>query len=68
MVKAAAAQLGENITVEMEGTVAIIKIDTQYRGTRSKSGKSIRVASTEGNRSLPQMPAIKFGINAYTEG
>lgn len=59
--------LGENVTYERDGNIAIVRIDLAYRGTRSATGKSVRVASTMGNHALPDMPAVVLGINAYTK-
>ena len=53
----------ENIQTHMEGAVLIIHIDTTHRGGLSASGKTIRVASTEGNVKLPC--GVTLGLNAY---
>ena len=46
-------QLGENIRVEVRGDEAIITINLKHRVRPSSSGKSIIVASTEGNKTIP---------------
>lgn len=43
----------------------IIRIDLNKDLGRSKSGKSILVASTYGNVSIPLHPEIKLGLNLY---
>ena len=57
-------QLGENVEARVEEERLIIVIDLTHRGGRSVSGKTIRVASTEGNRPIPGTEVI-VGINAY---
>ena len=47
----------ENVKIEESGNEIIIRIDKTYRGTRSKSGKTIRVASTEGKVDAPAILA-----------
>jgi len=57
--------IGENVTAEVSEDTLTLRIDLKHRGGRSKSGKTIRVASTEGNKRLPGMAAIVVGFNAY---
>lgn len=59
--------VGENISYESKDGLGIFYFDPAYRGARSASGKSIRVSSTEGNRSIPGLEAIKMGMNLYTQ-
>lgn len=58
----------ENIeyTVSEDG-IMTIKIDTNYEGGPSASGKTIRIASSRGNKSLdlPNGQKIYMGINLY---
>ena len=56
----------QNIEMEVQGDVLILKIDLRQRGELSKSGKSIKVATTGGNISVPEHEHIKIGVNAYT--
>ncbi len=57
----------QNIAMEVNGNELIIRIDTSKRYGQSKSGKSVIVASTNGNTSIPENPEIKIGINCYTK-
>lgn len=56
----------QNIKMSQKGDVLTIEIDTSKRGGVSASGKSLSIASTGGNVSLPNNPEIKIGINCYT--
>ncbi len=57
----------ENIEMKRDGNILTIKIDLTHRGEKSSTGKTIRVASTEGNIEVPGSKDIKIGINAYTK-
>jgi hypothetical protein len=56
--------MGYNISVE--GTKMIIEVDLSAKGEPSKSGKSIIIASTRGNKKI-QTPAgeVLVGLNVY---
>lgn len=58
--------LGDNVKYIVEGDTLTLRIDLAHRGGRSASGKTIRVASTEGNVKVPNTEVI-IGINAYTK-
>ena len=49
----------------LEGTILTMKIDISKDFGPSKSGKSITIASTEGNVSLPDTEDVKIGVNVY---
>lgn len=49
-----------NMTVKVD-----IPIDLTKEFGRSKSGKTIIVASTEGNLSVPGKASVKIGTNVY---
>ena len=58
----------ENIEIDVNSDgIATIKIDLNYRGQRSKSGKTVRVASTEGNKKIEGAEDVILGLNAYTK-
>jgi len=57
----------ENVSIEVKGGKAIITIDLAKRGGRSASGKTIRVASTAGNK-LIEGTDVVLGLNAYVKG
>jgi hypothetical protein len=62
--KANATELGENVNVTIDGDTLTITVDLKHRGGLSASGKTLRVASTNGNKPLPGTDVI-LGINAY---
>lgn len=53
----------ENIKTDIKGNVLHIEIDLTHKGGISTSGKSIRIASTEGNVVIKD--DISIGINCY---
>lgn len=59
--------IGTNINCEIKDGIATLTIDLTKRLGPSKSGKTILVASTNGNIGIPENEAIKLGINCYTK-
>lgn len=59
-------QLGENVSIEVKDGKAIITIDLEHRGGLSGSGKSVIVASTGGNQTIPGTEVV-LGLNAYVK-
>jgi hypothetical protein len=59
----------ENIQTKLTGTVLTITIDLAKRFGPSASGKTIRVASTEGGMkvTLANGDLVNVGINAFTK-
>ena len=55
----------KNIEMSVHGQELIIKVDLSQSFGRSTSGKSIIIASTEGNQSIPGNEEIKIGLNIY---
>lgn len=55
----------KNIEMSVQGQELIIKVDLSQSFGRSTSGKSIIIASTEGNQSIPGNEEIKIGLNIY---
>lgn len=55
----------KNVEMSKEGTFLVIKVDLSKDFGESKSGKSITIASTEGNISVPGDDDIKIGLNIY---
>jgi hypothetical protein len=53
-----------NVEMSVEGDTLIIKVDLKKDFGESKSGKTIIVASTEGNVSVPGRKE-KIGLNVY---
>jgi len=56
----------QNIDIQVKNGKAIITIDLEQRHGISASGKSIIVASTEGNITIPGTE-VKLGVNAYVK-
>jgi hypothetical protein len=54
----------KNIQMTIEGDTLVIKVDLKKDYGQSKSGKTIIVASTEGNVSVPGRQE-KIGLNVY---
>jgi hypothetical protein len=54
-----------NIETRLDGNKLIIEIDLSKDYGVSASGKSIKVASTNGNVGVPGKEEIKMGINVY---
>ncbi|WP_048149413.1 hypothetical protein [Methanolacinia paynteri] len=55
----------KNVDMKLEGSILTIKVDISKDFGESKSGKSITIASTEGNVSIPDNEEIKIGLNIY---
>lgn len=53
-----------NCKMDVKGDTLTITINLKERGGRSKSGKSIMVASTEGIISVPGSE-VRIGLNAF---
>ncbi len=54
----------KNIEMKVEGNVLTLKIDLTKDFGRSASGKTIMIATTEGNQPVPGSPAV-LGLNLY---
>jgi hypothetical protein len=54
----------KNVEMKIEGNILTIKVDLTKEFGPSASGKTIIVASTEGNQSLPDRDE-KIGLNVY---
>ncbi|GER88728.1 hypothetical protein KDW_28900 [Dictyobacter vulcani] len=55
----------KNIELKIEGSKLIIEVDLEKEYGPSSSGKSITIASTEGNIAVPGREEVKMGINIY---
>jgi len=54
----------KNVEMKVEGNILTIKVDLSKEYGPSSSGKTIIVASTEGNQSVPEREE-KGGLNVY---
>ena len=55
----------KNIEMTVEGTILTVKVDLSKEFGPSSSGKTIIIASTEGNVSVPDSEDKKIGVNVY---
>ncbi len=55
----------KNVEMKLEGNILTITVDVTKEFGKSSSGKSIVIASTEGNISIPDKEEIKIGLNIY---
>ena len=61
----AATMIGENVQAEVRGNALVLTIDLTQTFGLSGSGKSIIIASTGGNVSVPGHGDVKVGLNVY---
>jgi hypothetical protein len=57
----------ENVKMSVDKGILTIEVDLTKRGAKSSTGKTVRVASTEGNVPLDGFPEIKCGLNIFTK-
>lgn len=55
----------KNVDMKLEGNILTITVDITKEFGMSSSGKSLIIASTEGNVSIPERDEIKIGLNIY---
>lgn len=55
----------KNVDMRLEGNKLTIEVDVTKEFGLSSSGKSLIIASTEGNVSIPGKEEIKIGLNVY---
>ena len=55
----------KNCEMKLNGNILTITVDVSKEFGKSASGKSIIIASTEGNVSIPEKEDIKIGLNVY---
>ncbi len=55
----------KNCEMKLNGNILTITVDVTKEFGKSASGKSITIASTEGNVSIPEKEDIKIGLNVY---
>ena len=55
----------KNVEMKLEGDILTIKVDVTKEFGPSSSGKTIIIASTEGNISIPDKEDVKIGLNVY---
>jgi hypothetical protein len=55
----------KNVEMNLEGNILTIKVDITKEFGPSSSGKTIIIASTEGNIAIPDKDDVKIGLNVY---
>lgn len=55
----------KNVEIEVEGNILTIKVDLNKEFGPSSSGKTIIIASTEGNIAIEGHEEAKIGLNVY---
>lgn len=56
----------KNIQMEVKGNILTVTVDLSKNFGISKTGKSLIIASSEGNVSVEGREEIKIGCNVYT--
>jgi hypothetical protein len=57
--------MAKNVEFKVDKNILTIKIDLKKEFGKSKSGKSITIASTEGNTTVDGTDGVKVGLNVY---
>ena len=55
----------KNVDLKVEGDILTIKVDLAKEFGPSASGKTIIIATTEGNQTIPDHENMKVGLNIY---
>lgn len=55
----------KNCDMKINGNILTITVDVTKDFGKSVSGKSIIIATTEGNVTVPETDDIKIGLNIY---
>jgi hypothetical protein len=55
----------KNVEMKVEDNILTIKVDLNKEFGPSSSGKTIIIASTEGNVAIPEKEEVKIGLNIY---
>lgn len=55
----------KNVKFDLNGNILTITIDISKEFGPSSSGKTIIIASTEGNQPVPGREDVKIGLNVY---
>ena len=51
--------------MKVDGNILTIKVDLTKEFGPSSSGKTIIIASSEGNVAIPEKEEVKIGLNVY---
>ncbi len=58
-------EIGRNVRFKVEGDKLIVEMDLTAEQEESKSGKSMIIASTRGNKRVIKGKDIMLGLNLY---
>jgi len=58
-------EMAKNVNMRIEGKKLINEVEMDQDFGLSKSGKTLIIASTEGNISVPGDEDVKIGLNVY---
>ena len=54
-----------NVEMDIQDNLLTIRVNLSKEQGPSKSGKTIVIASTQGNIDVPGQPGVKLGLNVY---
>jgi hypothetical protein len=63
--KSSDVEIGRNVTYSVNGNILTVTMDMSAKAEESASGKTLIVATTSGNKLLPNTNGFILGINAY---
>ena len=55
----------QNVTLDVKGNLLTLTVDLSKQMGPSKTGKTILIASTQGNAGVPGKDGVKVGLNVY---
>ena len=55
----------KNVEMKVEGNILTLQVDLKKEFGPSASGKTIIIATTEGNIPIPGNDEVKIGLNIY---
>lgn len=55
----------KNVTIEVKGNTLTLTVDLSHTIGPSSSGKTVLIASTEGNAAIPGHPNVRLGLNVF---
>ena len=55
----------DNVTLTVKGNVLTATVDLSKNCGPSKSGKSIKIGTTGGNKVVPEHTEMRIGLNVY---
>jgi len=55
----------KNVKIDLNGNTLTVTVDISKEFGPSSSGKTIIIASTEGNQPIPGREDVKIGLNVY---